>query len=153
MLKLRNIYLLSDTFKPHRQPKRDLLPYGNWQFIFQNIINVSLTKHPTQTHIRPALKFFGPTFCKRDMHKPCEHLRGRGVNQMTILLQKPFLINVTTKGEGGQKYPKFWPRGLWMTEISLVCMLSTNEEILLCRLLLLLSGVTIFEVFLKFFVG
>ena len=22
---------------------------------------------------------------------------------------------MTTKGEGGQKYPKIWPRGLWMT--------------------------------------
>ena len=37
---------------------------------------------------------------------------------MTILLNKPYLVKVTTKGEEGQKYPKIWPRGLWMTPIS-----------------------------------
>ena len=34
---------------------------------------------------------------------------------MTILSHKPYLVKVTTKGGGGQKYPKFWPRCLWMT--------------------------------------
>ena len=28
---------------------------------------------------------------------------------------KPYLVKVTTKGEGVQKYQKFLPRGLWMT--------------------------------------
>ena len=32
---------------------------------------------------------------------------------MTILLHKPYLVKVTAKG--GQKCPKMWPRGLWMT--------------------------------------
>ena len=40
---------------------------------------------------------------------------GGGVSQMTILLHKPYLVKVTTKGERGLKYPKNWPRGLWMT--------------------------------------
>ena len=52
-----------------------------------------------------------------DIHKPRWQCSwgGRGVSQMTILLHKPYLVKVTTKGEGGQKYPKIWPRGLWMT--------------------------------------
>ena len=29
-----------------------------------------------------------------------------GVSQMTISLQKPYLVKVTTKVGGGQKYPK-----------------------------------------------
>ena len=49
------------------------------------------------------------------IHKPRGQLRGRGVSQMTILFHKSYLVNVTTKGEGDQKYPKFGPRGLWMT--------------------------------------
>ena len=32
-------------------------------------------------------------------HKPREQLRARGVSQMTILFQKPYIIKVTTKGE------------------------------------------------------
>ena len=40
---------------------------------------------------------------------------GRGTSQMTILYRKPYLVKVTTKGGGGQKYTKNLPRGLWMT--------------------------------------
>ena len=47
------------------------------------------------------------------IHKPRGQLRGEGVNQMTVLKYKPYLVKVTTKG--GQKYPKICPRGLWMT--------------------------------------
>ena len=42
---------------------------------------------------------------------------GGGVIQMTIFLYKPYLVKVTTKGGGGQKYPKNylvvygWPLG------------------------------------------
>ena len=39
-------------------------------------------------------------------HKPRGQLRGRGVSRTTILLHKPYLVKVTTKGGGGQKYPK-----------------------------------------------
>ena len=54
-------------------------------------------------------------FTLGDIHKPRGQLRWRGVSQMTILLHKPYLVKATTKGGGGgQKYPKFWPRGLWM---------------------------------------
>ena len=35
---------------------------------------------------------------------------------MTILLHKPYLVKVTTKGVS--KIPKIWPRGLWMTPLS-----------------------------------
>ena len=31
---------------------------------------------------------------------------GEGVSKMTILLHKPYVITVTTKGEGGSKIPK-----------------------------------------------
>ena len=42
-----------------------------------------------------------------DIHKPRGQLRGEGgVSQMTILLHKPYLVKVTIKGGGGQKYPK-----------------------------------------------
>ena len=34
---------------------------------------------------------------------------------MTILLHKSYLVKVTMMGEGGQKYPKIGPRGLWIT--------------------------------------
>ena len=40
---------------------------------------------------------------------------GRGVNQMSILLHKPYLVKGSTKGERGQKYPKTCLYGLWMT--------------------------------------
>ena len=33
---------------------------------------------------------------------------------MSILLHKPYLVKVTTKGGGDQKYLKIWPRGLWI---------------------------------------
>ena len=42
------------------------------------------------------------------IHKPRGQLRGEGVSEMTILLHKPYLVKVTTKGGvGGQKSPKF----------------------------------------------
>ena len=34
---------------------------------------------------------------------------------MTILLRNPYLVNVTTKGEGVKNIQKNLPRGLWMT--------------------------------------
>lgn len=42
----------------------------------------------------------------------------RGVNQMTIFWHKPHFNKSDhwpRRGRGGHKYPKFWPRGLWMT--------------------------------------
>ena len=40
-------------------------------------------------------------------HKPRGQLGGeRGVSQMTILLHKPYLVKVTTKGGGGSKISK-----------------------------------------------
>ena len=33
-------------------------------------------------------------------HKPRGQLKGEGVSQMTILLHKPYLVKVITKGEG-----------------------------------------------------
>ena len=40
-------------------------------------------------------------------YKPRGQLRGRGVSQMSILLQMPYLVKVTTKGdEGVSKIPK-----------------------------------------------
>ena len=35
------------------------------------------------------------------IHKPFGQLRGRGFSLMTILLHKPYLVKVTTKGGGG----------------------------------------------------
>ena len=56
------------------------------------------------------------SFKKRDIYKPRRQFNGEGeISQMTILLNKLYLVKVTTKGrgaEGGQKYPKIWPRGL-----------------------------------------
>ena len=40
---------------------------------------------------------------------------GRGVSQETVLWHKSYLVKVTTKG--GQKYPNFCPRGLWMAHV------------------------------------
>ena len=40
------------------------------------------------------------------IHKPRGQLRGMGVSQMTILLHKPYLVKVTTKGGGGSKIPE-----------------------------------------------
>ena len=39
-----------------------------------------------------------------NIHKPRGQLKGGGVSQMTILLHKPYLINV--KKKEGKKYPK-----------------------------------------------
>ena len=39
--------------------------------------------------------------------------RGRGVAQMSTLLNKSYLVKVSTKGGGGQKCPKFCLRGLY----------------------------------------
>ena len=57
------------------------------------------------------------------IHKPRGQLRGRGVSQMAILSQKPYLVKVTTKGGGGSKIPKIlttWfmddPLGMWRNE-------------------------------------
>ena len=47
------------------------------------------------------------------VYKPCRQLRGRGVAQMSTLLNKSYLVKVSTKGEGGQKCPKFCLRGLY----------------------------------------
>ena len=38
------------------------------------------------------------------IHKPCGKFRGRGVCQMTILYHKPYLVKVTNKVGGGQKF-------------------------------------------------
>ena len=40
------------------------------------------------------------------IHKQRGQLKGRGLNQMTILLHKPYFLNVTTKGEGGPEIHK-----------------------------------------------
>ena len=50
-----------------------------------------------------------------DIHKPREQFKRRGVSQITILLDKSYLVKVTTKGEGSQKCPKNWPHDLWTT--------------------------------------
>ena len=34
---------------------------------------------------------------------------------MTILLHKPYMMNVTTKKERGSRIPQNSPRGLWIT--------------------------------------
>ena len=47
------------------------------------------------------------------VYKPCRKVRGRGVAQMSTLLNKSYLVKVSTKGEGGQKCPKFCLRGLY----------------------------------------
>ena len=41
---------------------------------------------------------------------------GEGVGYPNdLFITNPYLIKGTTKGGGGQKYPKIRPRGLWMT--------------------------------------
>ena len=57
-------------------------------------------------------------YLSRGIHNPRGQLRGRGgrLSQMTILLHKPHLVKVTMN-EGRAKYPKIWPRGLWMAPI------------------------------------
>ena len=35
-----------------------------------------------------------------------DRIEGDGVSQMAILLHKPYLVKVTTKGAGGSKIPK-----------------------------------------------
>ena len=42
--------------------------------------------------------------CNRVINKPRGQLKGMGVNQMTTLLHKPYLLKVSTKGGG--KIPK-----------------------------------------------
>ena len=50
------------------------------------------------------------------IHKPRGQLMGGGLAKWQFYyISKPYLLKVTTKGEGPQKYPKYWPRGLWMT--------------------------------------
>ena len=49
------------------------------------------------------------------IHKPCGYDRGKGVCQMSILLQKHYLVKWSMKGEGVQKSPKNFPHGLWTT--------------------------------------
>ena len=49
------------------------------------------------------------------IHKPCGEFRGEGVNQMTILLHKPYIVKVATMGEGESKKSKKLPRDLWIT--------------------------------------
>ena len=43
----------------------------------------------------------------RGIHKPCEQLKGRpGISQMAISLNKLYLVKVSKKVGGGQKYQK-----------------------------------------------
>ena len=52
------------------------------------------------------------------IHKPRGQLRGEGglAKWQFYNISLTYLVKVTT--EGGQKYPKIWPRGLWMTPYS-----------------------------------
>ena len=45
-------------------------------------------------------------------------VEGEGIRQMTILLHKPYLVKVITKGEWCQNTQKKLARGLWMTPSS-----------------------------------
>ena len=47
------------------------------------------------------------------VYKPRRLVRGRGVAQMSTLLNKSYLVKVSTKGEGGLKCPKLCLRGLY----------------------------------------
>ena len=47
------------------------------------------------------------------VYKPRRQVKGEGVAQMSTLLNKNYLVKVSTKGEGGQKCPKFCLRGLY----------------------------------------
>ena len=57
----------------------------------------------------------GSYLTKGVIHKPYGQLRGRGVSQMMFLLNKPYLVNVTTKGRGVKNTHNFdhmvygWP--------------------------------------------
>ena len=41
------------------------------------------------------------------VYKPRRQVRGRGVAEMSTLLNKSYLVKVSTKGGGGSKCPKF----------------------------------------------
>ena len=49
------------------------------------------------------------------VYKPRRQVRGRGVAQISTLLNKSYFVKVSTKGGGGQKCPKFCLRGLYTT--------------------------------------
>ena len=52
-------------------------------------------------------------YCVGTVYKPRRQVRGR-VAQMSTLLNKSYLVKVSTKGEGGQKCSKFCLRGLYI---------------------------------------
>ena len=68
--------------------------------------------------IQGAFTIQGQRDLKSNSHKGLctnhvDKLRGRGVAQMSTLLNKSYLVKVSTKGERGQKCPKFCLRGLY----------------------------------------
>ena len=78
-------------------------------YIFTQRLRVTwykvLNKHYVSIHM---------CICIGGIHKPCGHYRGRGIYQMSILLHKPYLVKLSTKGGKVSKCPKICPHGLWM---------------------------------------
>ena len=63
-----------------------------------------------------TVPFYG-TFALRPMHKLCRQLGGEGISQMTILLHKPYLVEMSTREAGGSKILKICPRDLCMAPL------------------------------------
>ena len=65
------------------------------------------------------------------VYKPRRHLRG--VAQISTLLNKSYLVKLSTKGEGGQKYPKFCLRGLYTAPNENLSKSCTHEDLILTK--------------------